>query len=88
LRDEIEKQIQLKRILNKTKQIAMKRMITKFDMKMKWNQMSRDEIEEKIDKKIDKKNSNQKSKDQIWYKVKWNQIIREKIGKTKSIKKN
>jgi hypothetical protein len=35
LRDEIEKQIQLKRILNKTKQIAMKRMITKFDMKMK-----------------------------------------------------
>ena len=84
MRDEIEKQIQLKRILNKTKQIAMKRMITKFDMKMKWNQMSRDEIEEKIDKK----NSNQKSKDQIWYKVKWNQIIREKIGKTKSIKKN
>jgi hypothetical protein len=35
----------------------------------------------KLIKKLIKKNSNQKSKDQIWYKIKWNQIIREKIGK-------
>ena len=59
-------------------------------MTWKWSEIKCQEmkLKKKLIKKLIKKNSNQKSKDQIWYKVKWNQIIREKIGKTKSIKKN
>jgi hypothetical protein len=40
-------------------------MKTKFDIKINWNQMLRDEIEKKINEENDTKiNSNQKNKDQ------------------------
>jgi len=43
-------------------------MVTKFDIKIIWNQMLRDEIKNKIKLRRDKKrNLNQKNKDQIWY---------------------
>jgi hypothetical protein len=42
---------------------------TKYDIKIIWNQMLRDEIKKKsIRKRIKKTNNNKKNEDQIWYK--------------------
>jgi hypothetical protein len=38
------------------KKIEIKRMKTKFDIKINWNQMLRDEIEKKINEENDTKN--------------------------------
>ena len=51
----------------KTKQISIKKIKIKFDMKIRWNQMLRDVIEKKSIKKIikNKTNKNQKNVVQI-----------------------
>jgi hypothetical protein len=60
-------------------------MRTKFDIKIKWNQIIRDKIEEKSniqkDKKQNKKNSNQNNKSQIVYikQIKGNSCILPRI---------
>jgi hypothetical protein len=57
LRDEIEKNT-----INKD--IIIKRMRIKFDIKIIWNQMLEDEIEDKIQLgKREKKNNNHKNED-------------------------
>jgi hypothetical protein len=61
----------------KTKQIIIKRMGTIFRIKINWNQMLIDEIENKI--QIEKGIKNQKNEDQIWYKSQKKPIIREQI---------
>jgi hypothetical protein len=48
-------------------------MKTKFNIKITWNQIPR--VKNKI--QLEKKNSNQKNKDQIWYK---NQIKSTDMG--------
>jgi hypothetical protein len=44
LREEIKNKIQLRK-WSKTKQMTIKRIIIKFDIKIKWNKMTRNEIE-------------------------------------------
>ena len=59
--------MRLKKIIIKKrieKQMKIKRMRTKFDIKTEWNQMPRDEIEKKSIKKF-KTNSNHKNDDSI-----------------------
>jgi hypothetical protein len=53
LRDETEKK--MNQFFFQTKQIAIKRKRTKFDIKINQNQMLRDEIKNKIQLKKDKK---------------------------------
>jgi hypothetical protein len=54
----------------KKKQIAIKKMSTKFNTRFKWNIMLRNKIEKKIKsrKRLETKNSNKKNKIQIRYK--------------------
>jgi len=60
----------LKKIGSKTKEIAIKRMMTKIDIKIIQNQMLRNEIKNKIQlqKGLKKQTTIKSNKDQIWYK--------------------
>jgi len=60
----------LKKIGSKTKEIAIKRMMTKIDIKIIQNQMLRNEIKNKIQlqKGLKKQTTIKSNEDQIWYK--------------------
>jgi len=60
----------LKKIGSKTKKIAIKRMMTKIDIKIIQNQMLRNEIKNKIQlqKGLKKQTTIKSNEDQIWYK--------------------
>jgi len=85
LRDEIEQINQFK----KDPKQAIKRMMTKFDIKIKWNKNTRDEIEKKIQLREWSKSkliTIKRMMTKFNIKIKWNKMIRDKIEK-KSIKK-
>ena len=60
----------MKKIGSKTKEIAIKRMMTKIDIKIIQNQMLRNEIKNKIQlqKGLKKQTTIKSNEDQIWYK--------------------
>jgi len=60
----------LKKIGSKIKEIAIKRMMTKIDIKIIQNQMLRNEIKNKIQlqKGLKKQTTIKSNEDQIWYK--------------------
>jgi len=84
LKDEIKKKIYNKK--SKTKEIAIKRMKTKFNIKIISNPMQLNEFENKIqlEKKIKKTNINKKK---FNIKIKWNKIMKGDI-KEKTNKKD
>ena len=64
----------------KLKKINKKRAGTKFVVKIIWNQMLRDEIENKIQlQKLYKKITIKRMKIKFNIKIKWNQLTRKKI---------
>jgi len=67
LRDGIKKKCNKK---SRTKEMSIKIMETKFNIKIIWNQMLIDEIKNKIqlEKWLKQTNNNQRNEDQIWYK--------------------
>jgi hypothetical protein len=48
----------------------------------------RDGIQNKIQLEKKKTNNNLKNDDQVWYKIKWNQMMRDEIKEKKSMKKD
>jgi len=80
LRDEIEQINQFK----KDPKQAIKRMRTKFDIKIKWNKNTRDEIEKKIQLREwfkSKLITIKRMMTKFNIKIKWNKILRDKIEK-------
>jgi hypothetical protein len=65
-----EKKAQLRK-WSKTKEIAIKRIMIKFDINFKWNKMSSDKIKnQKIQKRIQNKINSNKKRYKIWCKNK------------------
>ena len=83
--DKIEKKKSIKKMIKKTKQIAIKRMKIKFDIRIKWNKKN-----EGQNWKIKKNQENDKKKiaikrliTRLDKKIKWSQMLRGWNWKTK-----